>query len=113
MTNKELRLKIAEALSPKGCTSIHIAEGIGQGNLLCWWRNEQMIDEIPNYPEDVAAALGLLIKKVYYEINEEEVTIHIPDTSLIIMQHDGTLEGIARAICEAYLEAALEEKSRG
>ncbi len=105
MSPEQLRLAIAEIVNDCICSEI------GQ-----YWSDDGRCPDcgkiLPkDYPCDPTAALGLLIdKKITYTITQDDVSLYINDNSptgchIIRIDHDNTLAGIARAICEAWLTA--------
>ena len=118
MTDDELRVAIAEELGwtiiPPVLNQAMIQIGIKPNDKM------RAIVPLPNWSDDIAAAMGLLCKMVrdrktfvgaiiHYRIKSYDVTLwkisaddHIRDVKT---KHDNTPKGIARAICEAWLTA--------
>lgn len=117
-TDAELRLAIAEEL---GWTEVYDVDSVGVGLSVKVLTGKMPNTEgkkghrccIPNYPGDIAAAMGLLISEDDRELPEhtfrQQAIYEISELDVIVANnrvcHDNTLKGIARALCEAWLQA--------
>lgn len=110
MTDEELRLAIAEELGWKHCSDCcgkessvwplsnipHIHDPSG---------DVKDLNLLPNYPTDIAAAMGLLIESGWqFSICDRDLIILV-GTDFYAEYKEISLNGIARAICEAWLQA--------
>jgi len=107
LTDEELWLAIAEIIAKKNGWIIHRAVGIGAEEL-CYWRDEQLIDFIPNYTSDNNAALGLLDEFAAYQIYKGEDKWGDPVYWVCPTKDNRVVNGpiskiLARAISEAWL----------
>ncbi len=96
MSDTELNRAIAKELGHKQCSCGRFHMGTFHADV-----------DTPNYTSDVAASMGLMTEKDWqYNINNGYVSIY-PHTEQF--WHNNTIEGIARAISEAWYSARREE----
>ncbi len=109
LSDDELNRAIAEELPN------YIYEPDNQGaqffHPACWKQKQESAPwkevELPNWSGDIAAAMGLMTEKDWqYNINNGYVSIY-PHTEQF--WHNNTIEGIARAISEAWYSVRRNE----